>query len=76
MQSPVTPATVSFPDGTGYLDGTKDNYKIITVQDTSIIINSKDNVSADTAVTDSNYDPDRSVSIVLGFRFKRFCLYY
>ena len=62
-------ATVTFPDGTGYLDGTKDNYKIITVQDTSIIINSKDNVSADTAVSDSNYDPDRSVSIVLGSVF-------
>lgn len=59
-------ATVTFPDGTGYLDGTKNNYEIITVQDTSIIINSKDNVSADSAVTDSNYDPHRSVSIVLG----------
>ena len=61
-----TAATVTFPDGTGYLDGTKNNYEIITVQDTSIIINSKDNVSADSAVTDSSYDPHRSVSIVLG----------
>lgn len=59
-------ATVTYPNGTGYLDGTKDNYKIITVQDTSIIINSKDNVSADTAVADSSYDPDRSVSIIIG----------
>ncbi len=61
-----TAATVTYPNGTGYLDGTKDNYKIITVQDTSIIINSKDNVSADTAVADSGYDPERSVSIVIG----------
>ena len=59
-------ATVTFPDGTGYLDGTKDNYKIITVQDTSIIINSKDDVAADTAVSDSNYDSDRSASLILG----------
>ena len=59
-------ATVTYPNGTSYLDGTKNNYQIITVQDTSIIINSKDNVSADSAVTDSAYDPHRSVSIVLG----------
>ena len=61
-----TAATVTFPDGTNYLDGTKNNYKIITVQDTSIVINSKDDVSADSAVSDSAYDPQRSVSIVLG----------
>lgn len=58
-------ANVTYPDGTSYLNGDKDNYKIITVQDTSIIINSKNNVTADTAVSDSTYDPDRSVSIVL-----------
>ena len=59
-------ATVTFPNGTGYLNGTKNDYKIITVQDTSIIINSKDNVSADSAVSDSSYDPHRSVSLILG----------
>ena len=59
-------ATVTFPDGTGYLNGTKNDYKIITVQDTSIIINSKDNISADSAVSDSSYDPHRSVSLILG----------
>ena len=59
-------ATVTFPDGTSYLNGDKNNYKIITVQDTSIIINSKNNVTADTAVSDSTYDPHRSVSIILG----------
>jgi hypothetical protein len=58
-------ATVTYPDGTSYLNGDKTDYKIITVQDTSIIINSKNNVTADTAVSDSSYDPHRSVSIVL-----------
>ena len=58
-------ATVTFPDGTSYLNGDKTDYKVITVQDTSIIINSKNNVTADAAVADSSYDPDRSVSIVL-----------
>ena len=58
-------ATVSFTDGTGYLSGTKDDYKIITIQDTSIIVNGSKTVAADTAVTDSNYDSDRSASIVL-----------
>ena len=43
--------TVTTPDGTGYLSGTKDNYKIITVQDTSIIINSSVTVSAQPAPT-------------------------
>ncbi len=58
-------ATVSFTDGTGYLSGTKDDYKIITIQDTSIIVNGSKTVAADTAVTDSNYNSDRSASIVL-----------
>ena len=58
-------ATVTYPDGTSYLNGDKTNYKIITVQDTSIIINSKNNVTADAAVSNSTYDPHRSVSIVL-----------
>ena len=60
-----TSATVTYPDGTSYLNGDKTNYKVITVQDTSIIINSKSNVLADTAISDSTYDPHRSVSIVL-----------
>ena len=58
-------ATVTYPDGTSYLNGDKTDYKVITVQDTSIIINSKNNVTADPAVSDSAYDPHRSVSIVL-----------
>ena len=58
-------ATVTYPDGTSYLNGDRTNYKVITVQDTSIIINSKNNVTADTAVSNSAYDPHRSVSIVL-----------
>ena len=58
-------ATVTFTDGTGYLSGTKDDYKIITIQDTSIIVNSSKTVAADTAVSDSNYDSDRSASIIL-----------
>ncbi len=48
-----TAATVTFPDGTGYLSGTKNDYKIITIQDTSIIVNGSKTVAADTAVTDS-----------------------
>ena len=58
-------ATVTFTDGTGYLSGTKNDYKIITIQDTSIIVNGSKTVAADTAVTDSNYDSDRSASIIL-----------
>ena len=45
------PCTVTYPDGTGYLTGTKDNYKIITVQDTSIIINSAVTVGTQAAPT-------------------------
>ena len=58
-------ATVSFTDGTGYLSGSKDDYKIITIQDTSIIVNGSKTVAADTAVTDPNYDADKSASIIL-----------
>jgi hypothetical protein len=43
--------TVTYPDGTGYLGTTKDNYKIITVQDTSIIINSSVTVGQQAAPT-------------------------
>jgi hypothetical protein len=59
-------ATVTYPDGMGYLNGTRDNFKIITVQDTSIIINTSIEVAADQAVTDANYDPHRQVTLVLG----------
>jgi len=54
--------TVSYPDGTGYLNGTKDNYKIITVQDTSIIINTNTTVTVTAA---PSYTPNRKASVVL-----------
>jgi hypothetical protein len=54
--------TVSFPDGTGYLTGTKDDYKIISVQDTSIIINKSKTVTALAAPT---YNSRRDASVVL-----------
>jgi hypothetical protein len=54
--------TVTYPDGTGYLTGTKDNYKIITVQDTSIIINTAKTVTTQAAPT---YTPSRKASVVL-----------
>ena len=54
------PCTVTYPDGTGYLTGTKDNYKIITVQDASIIINSA--VTVGVQATPS-WDPHRVASI-------------
>jgi hypothetical protein len=52
--------TVTTPNGTGYLTGTKDNYKIITVQDTSIIINSAVNVTVQAAPT---YNLHRSATV-------------
>jgi len=60
-----TAATVTFPDGTGYLSGSKDDYKLVTIQDTTIIVNGSETVDADTAVTDSNYDEHRQASIIL-----------
>jgi hypothetical protein len=56
-------ATVTFPDGTGYLTGTKDNYKIITVQDTSIIVNTSKTVNALAAPT--GYHPNRQATVVI-----------
>ena len=49
----VTGATcnVTYPDGTGYLGATKDKYKIITVQDTSIIVNGSVTVTQQAAPT-------------------------
>ena len=43
--------TVTYPDGTSYLSGAKDNYKLITVQDTSIVINDSVVVGQQTAPT-------------------------
>ena len=52
--------TVTTPDGTGYLSGTKDDYKIITVQDTSIIINSAVNVTVQAA---GSYNLHRNATV-------------
>ena len=43
--------TVTYPDGTGYLSGTRDNYKLITIQDTSIILNDSVTVATQSAPT-------------------------
>jgi len=56
--------TVTYPDGTGYLTGTKDNYKIITVQDTSIIINSAVTVGVRAA---PSWNPHRVASVELQY---------
>ena len=45
--------TVTYPDGTGYLSGVRDNYKLITVQDTSIVINDSVTVAAQATPTGS-----------------------
>jgi hypothetical protein len=58
------PCTVTYPDGTGYLTGTKDNYKIITVQDTSIIINSAITVGVQAA---PSWDPHRVASVEIQY---------
>jgi hypothetical protein len=54
--------TVTFPDGTSYLNGTKDDYKILSVQDTSIIINTATTVTTQAAPT---YTRRRRASVVL-----------
>jgi len=56
--------TVTYSDGTGYLTGNKDNYKIITVQDTSIIINSA--VTVGVQATPSWY-PHRVASVEIQY---------
>jgi hypothetical protein len=70
--------TVTFPDGTGYLDTTKDNYKVLTVQDTSIIINKSKTVAAQAVpafnakrqativVNDVTHGSDYTVNITIG----------
>ena len=40
-----TPCTVSYPSGQVYLAGSKDNFKLITIQDTTIVINNSVTVS-------------------------------
>jgi len=54
--------TVTYPDGTAYLSGVKDDYKIISVQDTSIVINTGTTVTATAA---PSYTPHREASVVL-----------
>ena len=54
--------TVTYPDGTGYLSGTRDNYKLITIQDTSIIIN--DSVTVTTQAAPTSY-PNTQAIVVL-----------
>jgi len=55
--------TVTYPDGTGYLNGTKDQLKMVSIQDTSIVINSSIDVAALSVTT--NYQEDRAASVVL-----------
>ena len=57
------PATVSYPNGTGYLDTTRDNYDILTVQDTSIITNKTKEIGTKAAPTD--HIPDSHATIRL-----------
>jgi len=55
------PCTVTYGTGAqSYLNGTKTNYKIITVQDTSIVINSNFTVTAQAAPT---FNPHRVGSV-------------
>lgn len=54
--------TVTFPDGTGYLDTTKNNYKVLTVQDTSIIINKSKTVAAQAVPA---FNANRQATLVL-----------
>ena len=54
--------TVTYPTGTGYLTGTRNDYKIITVQDTSIVIN--DSVTVGTQSATPNLQ-NTSATVVL-----------
>lgn len=60
-----TAATVTYTDGTGYLSGSKNDYEVVTIQDTSVIINASKTVAADAAVNNSNYNSSRAVTIKL-----------
>ena len=57
------PATVTYPNGTAYLDTTRDNYDILTVQDTSIITNKTKEVGAKAAPT--SYIPNSHATVRL-----------
>jgi len=52
--------TVTYPDGTSYLNGVRTDYKIITVQDTSIVVNSSVTVGTQPAPT---YYPHRAATV-------------
>jgi hypothetical protein len=54
--------TVTYPDGTGYLSGTKDNYKLITVQDTSIVIN--DSVTVTVQANTTSYTNSQAIVVL------------
>jgi len=54
--------TVTYPDGTGYLSGTKDNYKLITVQDTSIVIN--DSVTVTVQANPTSYTNSQAIVVL------------
>ena len=56
-------ATVTYTDGTGYLGATKDDYEIITIQDTSIVVN-KSKTAAMTAAP-TGYEPKRRATVVV-----------
>lgn len=56
-------ATVSYPNGIGYLAGTKDDYEIVTIQDTSIIVNK--NVTARMTLAPTGYEPKRRATVVV-----------
>ena len=56
-------ANVATPDGTSYLDTTRDNYDILTVQDTSIITNKTKVVAALAAPTTHIIDSSGTVSL-------------
>lgn len=49
-------------NATGYLTGTKDDYKVISVQDTSIIVNTSKTV---TEIAATSYQAKRNASVVL-----------
>jgi len=54
--------TVTYPDGTGYLSGNRDNYKLITIQDTSIIIN--DSVTVTVQANPTSYTNVQAILVL------------
>tara|TARA_Y100000004_G_scaffold96129_1_gene107729 strand:+ start:268 stop:2901 length:2634 start_codon:yes stop_codon:yes gene_type:complete len=55
--------SVTYPDGTSYLNATNNNYDIVTVQDTSIIVNRTKTVTAAAAPT--GYFPNRRATVIV-----------